>query len=199
MTAPPVLLSSAPRGYLIDAGVVVIGSSLVLVGNSVGGITFNPGDETRHVEFDGRRAEIRNQHRNIGGAAVIEGRFLIGSDASMISSTPGAESDGSDGVNTITPIDNDIFWPDGAYQENGLYLARRQDNKVFGVRMPVFYMKTTGFQAQDKSETGWALRITPVIDDPGDGSPINLSATPWHYLSADDLDELSDYIAALEA
>ena len=195
----PVLLDAAPRNYLIDAGVVKIGSSLVLVGNSVGGLRWNPGDETRHPGFDGKRADIKGQHRDIGGDASITGKVLIGSSASLIQATPGAESDGSDGVNTITPIDNDLFWPDSAYGVNAVYLARRQDNKIFGVLMPVFHMKTSGFQSADKNETAWDVVITPDIDDPGDGTPINLSAKPWRYLEIDELQDLVDHLTALEA
>lgn len=183
---PPVLVNAAPENYLIDAGVFYIGSGLVLYGNTVGGLRWQPGVETRHVEFDYKREDIEGQHRDIGGRSMISGRFLIGSDASMIQATPGAESDGSAGANTITPLDNDIFWSEGAYGSDGLYIGRRQDNKVFAVRMPRFYIKTSGFQSQDKNEVGWDVEIVSVL--PRDTT--NISAKSYTYVVADDLDAL---------
>jgi hypothetical protein len=194
----PVLISSAPTKYPIDAGVFKIGASLVLFGNSVGGFRWNPGDETRHVEFDGRRAEIEGQQRDVGGAAELTGKVLIGSSAALIAVSPGAESDGSDGVNVITPLDNDLFWPTGAFQNDGLYLARRQDNAIFGVYMPRFYIKSSGFQSADKNETATDVRIVPVIAATEDGI-INVSEKPWRYLEIDELQDLVDWLAALEA
>jgi hypothetical protein len=195
----PALLDAAPKNYLIDAGVVKIGASLVLVGNSVGGLKWSPGTETRHVQFDGKRDDIQFQHRDIGGDASITGKVLIGSSASIISATPGAESDGSTGVNVITPLDNDLFYPESAYGVDGVYLARRQDNKIFGVLMPVFLMKTTGFQSADKNETAWDVEIKPCIADTTEGGTINLSAHAWRYLEIDELDDLVTYLTALEA
>lgn len=189
----PVLISRAPEKYPIDAGVFKIGSSLTLFGNSVGGFRWNPGNETRHVEFDGRRAEIEGQHRDIGGTPELTGKVLIGSSASLISATPGAESDGSDGVNTITPLDNDLFWEAGAYMTDGIYLARRQDNAIFGVYMPRFYIKSTGFQSADKNETGFDVVIRPVIAATESGE-INVSEQPWRYLEIDELQDLITYL-----
>jgi hypothetical protein len=193
----PVLISAAPTKYPIDAGVFKIGSSLTLYANSVGGWRWNPGDETRHTEFDYRRAEIEGQQRDVGGAAELTGKVLIGSAAQLIASTPGAESDGSEGVNVITPLDNDLFWPTGAFQNDGLYLARRQDNAIFGVHMPRFYIKSSGFQSADKNETGFDVRIVPVIAATESGI-INVSEKPWRYLEIDELQDLVDFIAALE-
>lgn len=196
---PPVLLSAAPKNYLIDAGVVKIGASLVLVGASVGGWRWNPGTETRHVQFDGKRDDIQFQHRDIGGDASLTGKVLIGSSAAIISATPGAESDGSDGVNTITPLDNDLFYPSNAYGVDAVYLARRQDNKIWGILMPVFLMKTSGFQSADKSETAFDVELKPCIPDTAEGGELNLSAHAWRYLEIDELQDLVDYLTVLEA
>lgn len=186
MTAPPVLLNGAPENYLIDAGVFFIGSSLVLYGNTVGGLKWAPGTETRHVEFDGKREDIEGQHRDIGGSSRISGKFLIGSDASLIQATPGAESDGSSGANTITPLDNDIFWPEGAYMDDGLYCGRRQDNKINVIWMPRFFIKTSGFSSADKNEVGWDVEAVSVLPR----GTTNLSAKSYRYVVVDDLDAL---------
>ena len=191
MTPPPVLLNGAPVNYMIDSGVFYASESLVLYGNTVGGLQWRPGMEIRHVQFDGLREEIESQHRNTGGGSVLSGKFLIGSDASIISSHPGAESDGSDGANTITPIDNDLFWESGAYGSNGMFVGRRQDNKVFAVLMPRYYIKTTGFQSADKNETGWDIEVRPVLP----AGSTNLSAPAYRYVSADDLDTLAAALA----
>lgn len=195
----PVLINAAPKQYLIDAGVVKIGASLVLVGNSVGGIKWNPDNQSKQPDFDGKRADIQNQDRNIGGNAELSGKFLIGSMASILRATPGAESDGSDGVNTMTPIDNDLFWPEEAYGVDGVYLARKQGNKIFGILMPRFKMTTSGFQSADKGETGWDVSIKPVIPDTEEGGEINVSEQPWRYLEIDELSDLVTYLTALEA
>lgn len=198
MTAPPVLLNGAPTRYMLDAGVFYIGSSFILYGNTVGGFKWDPADETRDPDWDGKRAPIEGQQRDIGGTASLTAKFLVASDAAILMGTPGAESDGSDGVNTITPLDNDVFWPEGAFQDNGLFLARRQDNTLFGVLMPRFYIKSSGFQTADKNETGVDTRIVPVIRKTESGI-INVSEKPWRYLGADEIADLEAYLEALEA
>lgn len=194
----PVLISAAPTKFPLDAGVFKIGSSLVLFGNSVGGFKWDPADETRHTEFDYRRAEIEGQQRDVGGTPQLTGKVLIGSAAALIAVSPGAESDGSDGVNMITPLDNDLFWPTGAFQNDGLYLARRQDNAIFGVYMDRFYIKSSGFQSADKGETATEVRIVPVIRKTEDGI-INVSEKPWRYLEIDELQDLVDWLETIEA
>lgn len=178
------LLNGAPTKYLIDAGAFYSGST-VLYGASVGGLTWRPGTETRHPQFDGLREEIAEQHRNTGGGSVITGKFLIGSEASIIAASPGSSSDGSTGTNTINLIDNDEFWGSGAYGTDGYYFGRRQDNKWFAIHMPVYFIKATGFQSSDKSETGWDVEIRPVL--PADTT--NLSAPAYTYEVLDELPE----------
>src|SRR5690242_20002648 len=100
---------AVPSQYLIDVGVITIGGKTVAWGATVGGLKWSPGNEVRHVQFDGLRAEIQLQHRNTGGSPVLSGKVLSSSDANVIRMHPGSSSDGST-MNTITPLQSDVFW-----------------------------------------------------------------------------------------
>jgi len=167
---------AVPTQYLIDAGLLTIGGNTVTWGATVGGLKWQPGNEVRHVQFDGLRAEIQGQHRNTGGSPVISGKVLSSSDANVIRMHPGSSSDGSS-TNTITPLQSDVFWQSGAYLTDVYYVGRRQDGKVFMIHAPVCYVRKAELSTTDKNESGWDIEIVPVLPEDTD----NISAAPYTY------------------
>ena len=169
-----------PEQYLIDVGVITIDGKVTAWGATVGGLRFNPGVEIRHVQFDGLRSEIQGQHRNTGGSAVISGKVLSSSDANIIRMNPGSTSDGSD-LNTITLLQNDVFWAEGDYLDDVYYIGRRQDNKVFMVHMDKAYVRRAELTTTDKSESGWDIELVPVLEDSTENPLTNISLMPYVY------------------
>lgn len=167
---------AVPDKYLIDVGVITIGGKTAAWGATVGGLKFASGLEVRHVQFDGLRAEIQLQHRYTGGSPVISGKVLSASDANVIRMHPGSSSDGST-MNTITLLQNDVFWSAGDYLTDVYYIGRRQDNKVFMIHMPVAYVRKAEFTTTDKNETGWDIELVPVLSS----SETNISEVPYTY------------------
>ena len=167
---------AVPTQYLIDVGLITIGGKTAAWGATVGGLKFSPGNEVRHVQFDGLRSEIQLQHRNIGGAPVLSGKVLSSSEANVIRMNPGSSSDGST-LNTITLLQSDVFWSAGDYLTDVYYIGRRQDNKVFMIHMPVAYVRKAELTTTDKNESGWDIELVPVLPS----TETNISVASFTY------------------
>lgn len=106
---------SAPAAIVVDAGVFLVGSTPI--GATRGGMTFDPGIEIRHVEFDGKTTDIAGLHRIVEYNSTMTAQILDLSDAAISRYFPGSTSDGS-ADNLFTMKDARDFWVTGDYLTN---------------------------------------------------------------------------------
>jgi len=152
-----------PDKQVLDAGLITVGGFVAALSATKGGVKFDPKKEVHHTEFDGRRAQIRGQHRITGWEPTISGLVLSASDANIIRYNPGASSDGS-ATNTITHKAADSLWVDGDYLEDVYMIQRRADEKVYRVHFPVAYVAKCSLATTDKGDNGFEIEIVAVLD-----------------------------------
>ena len=149
----------APTNALIDAGVLYVGSTPVGFGATKGGLTFDPADDYRQIEFDGRRHYIAGLDRKTGGRPVIKGKMLDATAASILRYEPGATSDGSTSINTITPKALGPSFVTGDYLTNVKLWCRGQSGHVIRVVFPYALCVKRSLATTDNNEGEWDLEI----------------------------------------
>lgn len=94
--------NSTPGRVVFDAGVLssVVGGARIPIGVSKGGVSFDPGMETRQAEYDGRRVMIAGLDRVTEYDARFEGTIIELSDALLTALMPGSTTAGT----TTTPL-----------------------------------------------------------------------------------------------
>lgn len=128
-----------PDEILIDAGVLYgqldgYGSTLLGVGATRGGITFNPNRSLRNVPFDGKQANIEGLDRYVqDGSPTLAGNMLDFSRKSLGILDPGSTSADSGSMARIQPLGNSQFLAEGAYLKNLLWIRRMKDTSLIDV------------------------------------------------------------------
>jgi hypothetical protein len=152
---------SKPTEYVFDAGIVQVGGTTAFV--SEGGVTFDPGVEIRHIEFDGMQSEYVGGHRIVGRRPTLSGRFKDLSAAAMLRYEPGSTSDGSTGSNTVTPKAGRDFFDTGDYLADVTFVLNKSDGKA--VRIVFDYALVTSYRiiTPDKDEADVELTISGVL------------------------------------
>lgn len=155
---------AAPTGFVVDAAVLLVGSTPM--GASDGGITFNPGREVRHVEFDGKTSEIAGLHRVTAYGPTITGRFKDLSGAAILRYEPGSTSDGSS-TNLFTMKPARDFWVTGDYLAAVKLKGNRTPvggvTKALVVNFAYAYVQSYQIITLDKDEADVELTLIGVL------------------------------------
>lgn len=179
-----------PTGVMIDAGVlyrrIPSGATLIGVGASVGGLSFNPNTEMRNVEFDGRTSMLEGLDRITQNGAEISGSLIDVSVANFGMYEPGSTSFVSGSSTVIVPLQATAFLAAGAYIKDLLYIGRRQDNGIVVVGFPRALVSKYQFKSEDKNET----KVEVTIEARLPATATNINDAPYRIMFANDLTTL---------
>ena len=180
-----------PTEAMIDAGVLYLRDpndllTLVGMGPSRGGLTFNPNKEMRNVEFDGKTSMIDGLDRVLRTNAQLSGGLIDFSRKSLGYYEADATSGDSGSVGRISPIDASVFLSAGAYLRDVLWISRNQDNSITAVGMPRALVVEYEVVGEQDNET--IANVTIEARIPRDATNINV--TPYRWFKAPGLTEL---------
>jgi hypothetical protein len=169
-----------PSGYtsgfegrvLLDTGVVYYkkqggDGNPTRLGVSVGGCTFEPGIEWRHIEFDGKRSDIEGLHRIVGRTGVIRGTFLIELPKHIPIVEPGATEATQSNITTWTPrAASTLLSPNTEYLQDVRLIATKPDGSLVEVKFARGLVTKWSWVQEDKNEHKLAdLEISAVLED----------------------------------
>ena len=179
-----------PTEAMIDAGVLYVrspnSSTLLGIGPSRGGLTFNPGREMRNVEFDGKTTEIEGLDRVLRYNSSLTGGLIDFSRKSLGYYEPGSTSADSGSVARINPIAATVFLEAGAYLKDVLWISRNQDNriKVVGFARAL----VTEYEVVGEQDNETIANVTIMAKLPRDVTDINHA--PYRWFIANGVDDL---------
>ncbi len=192
--APPPYVK--PTRAMIDAGVlyrrIPDGTTLIGVGPSRGGLTFNPGRAIRNIEFDGKTSDIQGLDRVTGYDARITGTLIDFSHRNFGMYEPGHDSASSGATVRISPIGATEFLAVGAYIYDLLFIRRVQDNSIAVTGFPVALVTEYELSGEDKNEGGAQVTIKAMIPE----SATDINVAPYRHFLAPDIDALDDLFPA---
>lgn len=179
-----------PTEAMIDAGVLYLRSpdtsTLIGMGPSRGGLTFNPGKEMRNVEFDGKTTEIEGLDRVLRYNSTLSGGLIDFSRKSLGYYEPGSTSADSGSVTRIEPIASTVFLTAGAYLKDVLWISRNQDNRIKVVGFARALVNEYEVVGEQDNET--IANVTIMAKLPSSVTDIN--QCPYRYFIANSVSEL---------
>lgn len=136
-------------------------------GVSVGGLTFEPGREIRHIEFDGRRDEIEGLHRFVGRTGVISGTVLIEFPKHIPLVEPGITDATVGSITTWTPKASSTLWTPNTHYLNNLRMVGTKPSGTFvDVTFGRAYCRAFQWVGEDKNEQKLAsIEFVSVLED----------------------------------
>jgi hypothetical protein len=156
--------------FLVDAGMLYVGSTPVGWGPTRGGLTFDPGIETRDPEYDGKSTPIDGTLRVTKYNSKISGQILDKSALALGRLLPGYTSDGSTN-NVIKPRDARGFIATGDTLSDVLLLFRGSDGAACGAWFKKAMVESWTLSAEDNNEGLFDVSIVallPTSDTPND-------------------------------
>ena len=182
-----------PSELLIDVGVLYgrldgYGSTLLGVGATRGGLTFNPNRALRNVPFDGKQADIEGLDRYVAdGAPTLVGNLLDFSRKALGILEPGSTSEDSGSMARIEPLGNSVFLEEGAYIADLLWIRRMKDSTLIDViGFPRAIVTQYEEKGEEKNEIVAAVTIAARV--PADAE--NIEVAPYRRFRADSIDNL---------
>jgi hypothetical protein len=164
----PVTVAYTFNDFLLDAGMLFVGSTPVGWGPTRGGLTFDPGITTRTPEFDGLTTPIVGQPRVTEYQSVISGNIADKTPESVARLLPGSTSDGSSN-NVIRPRDARSFISSGDSLTDILLVHRGSNGVPEGVWFKYGLVQTWSQSGDDNNEVIRAVTIIallPATDSP---------------------------------
>lgn len=136
-------------------------------GVSVGGLTFEPEIEWRHVEFDGRRSEIEGLHRVTNRTGRIKGTFLFEAPKHIPLVEPGATDSTGGGITTWTPkAASTLLTANTDYLQDVRLIATKPSGTLVEVKFARALVVKWAWQQEDKNEQKLAdVEIVAVLED----------------------------------
>jgi hypothetical protein len=133
-------------------------------GVSVGGLSFEPEIEWRHIEFDGKRSDIEGLHRVTNRTGRIKGTFLIEWPTHIPLIEPGATQ--SPGGTWTPKAASTLLEPDSDYLQGVKLVATKPGtNKLVEVGFTRALVTKWSWKMTDKGEHQLAdLEIVAVLD-----------------------------------
>lgn len=178
-----------PTDAMIDAGVLYRrdpdGSTLIGVGATRGGLSFNPNRTTRNIEFDGKTSMVQGLDRFTDYNPQITGTIIELSTANFGMYEPGSTRATSGSSGRITPLQATEFLAAGAYIYDLLWIGRRQNNLIRVIGFPVALVTAYDISGEDKNEMGVNVTIEARIPEDSD-----LNVAPYRIFDANSIDDL---------
>jgi hypothetical protein len=148
--------------FLVDAGMLYVGSTPVGWGPTRGGLTFDPGITTRVPEFDGRTTPIDGTGRVTEYNSKITGQILDKSALALGRMLPGYTSDGSTN-NVIKPRDARTFISTGDTLADVLMIYRGSDGVAAGVWFKKAMVESWTLAGEDSNEGLFDVSILALL------------------------------------
>lgn len=154
---------SAPSAFVLDAGVIMVGSTVI--GATRGGMTFDPGIEYRHIEFDGKTTDIAGLHRIVEYNATISGEMLDLTDAAISRYFPGSSSDGSSNNLFTMKAARDMLVT-GDYLTNLIWKGQQSDGTAENliITFARALVQDVSFRTNDRDEGLVSVTFKAVLD-----------------------------------
>lgn len=188
-SAFPGWLSTFPTDILLDSGALYLGAngSGVLLGRSRGGLTFDPGKITAHVDFDGKRADVMGLHHITSYEAMIKGKILNFGSSEYVNYEPGITSaSGSGIVSTVyTMQEASELYVAGDYLSNVRLIFRRSDLSFWQVRFPYAICRKYSLVSKDKDaaeiDVEFAAVLNLTVTNPFTGNQYTTDDAPYGF------------------
>lgn len=186
MTAPLTgYTSNLPNDVVIDSGVLYIGSSVF--GALTGGLKFDPGNEYRQVEFDGRRSPVRLLDRKSMVMPKLSGTMIELATGNVAKLEPGATvvaSGAWTGSTSYQPKAAGAFLASGDYLTDVRAVWLRGSGAYVQVRFPAALLTKYDVTSQDNAEIAIALEIEARLDLTVSGATTGTSPFRIEYLAS---------------
>lgn len=186
MTAPLTgYTSNLPSDVVIDSGVLYVGSAVF--GATTGGLKFDPGNEYRNVEFDGRRSPVRALDRKAMTMPKLSGTVIQLSTTNVGQIEPGATTVASGawtGSTSYQPKAAGGFLASGDYLTDVRAIWMRGSGAYVQVRFPAALLTKYDVTSQDNAEIAIAIEIEARLDLTVSGATTGTSPFRIEYLAA---------------
>lgn len=136
-----------PADTLLDTAVIMLGGNLLSA--TRGGTTFDPGDEIRNMEYDGKKGDVAGLDRKVFMAPTIQTTLLQSGPEILRAIFPG--STGSSNTVNIKPA-GEFFDVDTDYLKNLSVVWRRGGGGTVTVTFPIALASAPTIGGQDRSE-----------------------------------------------
>ena len=152
-------------------------------GVSVGGLSFEPEIEWRHVEFDGKRSDIEGLHRVTNRTGRIKGTFLIEWPKHIPLVEPGATQSAG---GTWTPkMASTLLSPDTDYLQDVQLVATKPGGTLVRVAFGRGLIVKWSWKMEDKNEHKLAdIEIVAVLEDSKAATSTDTSPYTYKEISA---------------
>lgn len=148
--------------FLVDAGMLYVGSTPLGWGPSRGGLSFDPGITMREPEYDGKSTPVDGTMRVTKYESRITGQILDKSALSLGRLLPGYTSDGSTD-NVILPRDARGFISTSDTLSDVLLLFRGSDGVAAGVWFSKAIVEKWDLAAEDNNEGLFNISILALL------------------------------------
>lgn len=183
--------ATLPTDILPNSGAIYLGAngSGLLLGRTVGGITFDPGRSVEPIKFDGLRAPVRGLHWITDYKAMIKTKLIQFSSTTFTDLEPGwASASGSAGVSTYYTLQqaSTLFAP-GSYLTDVRAIWKRSDGSYFQIRMHYALVEKYTLAAKDKNIAEIDAEFHGVVDptqtNPATGTTYTTDDAPYMFES----------------
>ena len=176
--------------FLVDAGMLYVGSTPAGWGATRGGLTFEPGGALRKPEADGITTPIAGTLRYSMWDSKITGRLMDASPDSMSRLMPGSVSDGSTGNNIIVPPNARSFISENDCLQNVILIHRNSTNAYQATWFPFAIVERWNKVSPDSDEGTFDISILALL-----GSSQDPNSCPFREFQPFDIDSFdpNDY------
>lgn len=150
--------------FLVDAGMLYVGSTPVGWGPTRGGLSFDPGVTMREPEYDGKSSPTDGTMRVTRYESRITGQILDKSAESLGRLLPGYTSDGSTN-NVIAPRAARSFIGTSETLADVLLIFRGSDGVAAGAWFKKAIVETWSLAAEDNNEGLFDVSILALLPD----------------------------------
>lgn len=186
MTAPLTgYTSTLPSDVVLDSGVLYIGATVF--GALTGGLKFDPGNEYRAVEFDGRRSPVKGLDRKASVMPKLSGTMIQLSTTNVGQLEPGAAINATGawtGSTSYQPKAAAGFLASGDYLTDVRAVWLRGGGNFVEVRFPAALLTKYDITSQDNAEIAIALEIEARLDMTASGATTGTSPFRIEYLAS---------------
>lgn len=150
--------------FLLDAGMLFIGSTPIGWGPTKGALQFDPGVEMRDPDWNGKSSPQDGTMRVVRYMSKITGQIGDKSGAALLRLLPGATSDGSTGTNVILPRDARSFISTSDTLSNVLLVHRGSDGTPAAVWFKKAIVETWTMNGEDNNEVVFDISLLALLD-----------------------------------
>jgi len=168
MAAFPGWVTTFATDIMLDSGALYVGAngSGVLLGRSLGGLSFDPGHTIESVEFDGARAWVKGLQHITDYKTSIKGKMLQFGAGTIVNVEPGLTSASGSGIVSTyyTPLGASQLFAATSYLANVRLVFRRADLSFLQFRLPVALCTKYNIITKDKKTAEIDVTFEACLD-----------------------------------